>query len=90
MSDLDLFFQKTGASPETAKAASAGSFPIPLPLKRSSCIAGATYSPFDGVLQITFQNGDTVTYQNIDLITALRWFNADSVGGYFSSAIKGK
>jgi hypothetical protein len=90
MSDLDLFFAKTGTTAETASAASAGSFPIPLPLRKSSCVALATYSPFDGVLQVTFQSGDVITYQNLRLVTVLKWLDASTVGGYFNSAIRGQ
>jgi KTSC domain-containing protein len=89
MSDLDLFFAKTGASPDAAEAASAGSFPIPLPLKTSSCVASATYSPFDGILQITFNDGGEAHY-TVGLITILKWFDAKSVGGFFNSEIKGR
>jgi KTSC domain len=90
MIELDLLFAETGASAETAAAASARNFPIPLPLKRSSCVASATYSPFDGILDITFQSGETVTHQDVDIITILNWFRAASVGGYYNSAIKGR
>jgi hypothetical protein len=90
MSDFDLSFAKTGTTAETASAASAGSFPILLPLRKSSCVALATYSPFDGVLQVTLQSGDVITYQNLGLVTVLKWLDASSVGGYFNSAIRGQ
>jgi KTSC domain len=89
MSDLDDFFSLTGASPDTAAAASAGSFPIPLPLKKSSCIAMATYSPRDGVLAVTFGDGKEANHQT-DLVTILRWLVADSVGRFYNSEIKGQ
>jgi hypothetical protein len=41
-------------------------------------------------LQVTFQSGDVITYQNIDLVTVLKWLDASSVGGYFNSAIMGQ
>jgi hypothetical protein len=84
MSDLDDFFQQTGASPDAAKASPSG---IPLPLKKSSCVYLALYNPFSGELNVTFGDGSSATFDT-DLITILKWFDADSVGGYFNRFIK--
>lgn len=89
MSDLDAFFSLTGTTAQNAEAASAGSFPIPLPLKKSSCVASATYSPFDGILQITFGDGTQANFTT-DLLTILKWFDASSVGAFFNANIKGQ
>lgn len=88
--DLDLFFAETQTTPETAEAAKAGSLPIPLPLKKSTCVAAATFSPFDAILKITFHNGESVAYDNFSIITVIQWLRANSVGGFYNSDIKGR
>jgi len=63
-------------------------FGIPLPIKKSSCIAAATYNPFTRNLQIYFVNGDSVGY-HVGIPTVIGLLAAESAGGYFNANIRG-
>ena len=86
MSNDDPVSQLLGMSGKTRADAV---FPIPLPLKESSCVASATYDIFTGELAITFQDGSSANHQS-DIVTILEWLNAKSVGAFYNSRIKGK
>jgi hypothetical protein len=64
-------------------------FPIPLPLKESSCVAAASYDIFTGQLDITFQDGSSANHQS-DIITVIEWLRAKSVGSFYNLRIKGQ
>jgi KTSC domain len=63
---------------------------IPLPIKRSSCIASATYNIGTGELKLSFVRGETVTYPNFDIITVISFVQADSPGHFYNSQIRGR
>jgi hypothetical protein len=85
MSD-DPVSQLLGMSGKTSADAV---FPIPLPLKESSCVAAAYYDVFTGRLDITFHDESEADYV-VDIATILMWLRAKSVGGFFNSRIKGQ
>jgi hypothetical protein len=62
---------------------------LPLPLKKSTCVASARYTISSGELEITFTGGNTSTYEDISIVTILHWLVSESVGEYYNSSIKG-
>lgn len=57
-------------------------------LKPSSFIQKAEYDADKEILKVTFSNGKTETYYNIEYDTVAAWSLADSVGKYFNTYIK--
>jgi hypothetical protein len=66
-------------------------FPIPLPIKKSSFIASATYAIRTGELTITFRKGRPaqVSYPDIPVSTIIAFVRADSPGRFYNSSIRG-
>ena len=62
---------------------------IPLPLKKSSAIASATYGLATGELNLSFQNGGAAAHK-ADIPTIIRFIGADSPGGFYNREIRGK
>lgn len=63
---------------------------IPLPIKRSSCIASATYNIATRSLNLTFTRGEQVIYRNFDIIEVISFIGADSPGHFYNSQIRGR
>jgi hypothetical protein len=61
--------------------------PIPLPIKKSRCIASATYRA--GELAIVFQNGAQTVYPDIPISTVIAFVRASSPGGFYNSNLRG-
>lgn len=64
-------------------------FLIPLPIKKSSCIAAAAYALGTGELILTFVSGATAAYK-LDVVTVLRFVKADSPGSFYNAEIRGR
>jgi KTSC domain len=90
MVDAVKLLGMVGQSAEGEGLSSLLSMDLPLPVKRSSCIRSATYNIADGDLTITFTGGNSVDYEDISIITVIRFLTADSLGGFYNEQIKGK
>ena len=66
------------------------SFPIPLPLKKSRCLASASYVPRTGELTVTFQAGLSLSHPGISIGTVIGLIRADSAGRYYNAHIRGR
>jgi KTSC domain len=86
MSNDDLVSQFLGI---TGKSRADAVFPIPIPLKESSCVAYASYDIFTGQLAITFHDGSEANYTT-DIVTIIEWMRAKSVGSFYNLRIKGQ
>ena len=86
MSNDDLVDQLLGSA---GKSRADAIFPIPLPLKESSCVAAAYYDVFTGALTVSFQGGGDADY-SVDIVTIIEWLNAKSVGSFYNLRVKGQ
>jgi len=65
-------------------------FPIPLPFKKSRCLASASYVPRSGELTVTFQTGRSLSYPDTSIVTVIGLIRANSAGSYYNAYIRGR
>jgi hypothetical protein len=65
-------------------------FPIPLPLKKSRCLASASYVPRTGELTVIFHSAESLSYPDTSIGTVIALIRADSAGRYYNAYIRGR
>ena len=86
--ELLALLAETGIS--AAADTSFWDLPLPLPIKKSSCIAGATYALRTGELVVTLRNSRrSLSYPDTSIATALAFIRADSPGGFYNRYLRG-
>jgi hypothetical protein len=64
--------------------------PLPLPIKKSSCIAASTYTVSTGELVVTLHTSRTTfSYPNTSISTVSDFIRADSPGGFYNRFLRG-
>jgi hypothetical protein len=78
------------AGSATAVESSFWDLPIPLPIKKSSCVASATYALRTGELVVTLHTSRTrLSYPDTSISTVLAFIRADSPGGFYNRYLRG-
>jgi hypothetical protein len=62
--------------------------PLPLPIKKSSCVSGATYALRTGELVVTVRTR-RLSYTDTPISTVLAFIRADSPGGFYNRYLRG-
>jgi hypothetical protein len=87
IAELSLRLRVADAAEAATTAFRMSSLIIPLPIRRSSCIASASYDPTNGLLSVTFVNGGEATHR-AGILICIKFIRAESAGSFYNTEIR--